>query len=212
MGAFYPFARNHNYKVLDQDPVALGQTVVVAARNSLRMRYALIPYLYTLFYRAHVDGGTVARPLFFEFTGDKTTFGPVSESQFMWGSALMICPVLQSNQTKLSVYLPAGQWYPFTEKLNEKPVISTGEHLVVDAPLDRVHVFIRGGHVLPVMPPKQTTTEMRAHNLTVLVALDSKQVASGEFFWDDGDSMDTVENDRYRLVAMDVRDVSPDNN
>ncbi|CAL1275534.1 unnamed protein product [Larinioides sclopetarius] len=68
LGAFYPFFRNHN--VLgqkDQDPVALGDEVVSASKRAVERRYALNPYLYTLFYRAHLEGSTVVRPLFHEF-------------------------------------------------------------------------------------------------------------------------------------------------
>nr|CAD7408168.1 unnamed protein product [Timema poppensis] len=67
LGAFYPFSRNHNSEEnIPQDPVALGPAVVQAARKSLLTRYSLLPFLYTLFWRAHVDGTTVARPLFFQ--------------------------------------------------------------------------------------------------------------------------------------------------
>lgn len=50
----------------DQDPVAMGSQVVATAKKTLKIRYCFLPYLYTLFYRSHVFGDTVARPLFFE--------------------------------------------------------------------------------------------------------------------------------------------------
>jgi len=50
----------------DQDPVALGPLVIESAKKALLTRYSLLPYLYSLFWRAHIYGETVARPLFFE--------------------------------------------------------------------------------------------------------------------------------------------------
>jgi lysosomal alpha-glucosidase len=67
LGAFYPFSRNHNgLGELDQDPGALGQPVITAAKKALDIRYEILPYYYTLFYKAHKFGHTVARPLHFE--------------------------------------------------------------------------------------------------------------------------------------------------
>ncbi|CAN8026669.1 unnamed protein product, partial [Ixodes persulcatus] len=93
LGAFYPFSRNHNdYDCVDQDPYSMGPLVIEAARTSLRMRYSLLPYLYTLFYRSHVFGETVARPLFFEFPEDPKTHDV--DEQFLWGGSLMFNPAL----------------------------------------------------------------------------------------------------------------------
>ena len=87
-------SRNHNTDDgIDQDPVSLGEDVVSASVKALRIRYSLLPYLYSLFVRAHLSGHPVARPLFFTFPHDKNTYN-VSEQQFMWGDGLMIVPVL----------------------------------------------------------------------------------------------------------------------
>ena len=65
-GAFYPFARNHNAQhMIDQDPGTNPETAA-AAKIALTVRYTLLPYLYTLFYRSHIFGNTVSRPLHHE--------------------------------------------------------------------------------------------------------------------------------------------------
>ena len=75
LGAFYPFARNHNsFWATPQDPGYFGPGFAKNARTVLLVRYTLLPYLYTLFYKAHTTGATVVRPLMHEFTSDKNTW------------------------------------------------------------------------------------------------------------------------------------------
>ena len=100
LGAFYPFSRNHDGdRSIEQDPAILGPVVVEAAKTALLWKYSLLPYLYTLFFRAHTTGDAVVRPLFFEFPTDSKSYE--IESQFMWGSALMIVPMLEVKATSV---------------------------------------------------------------------------------------------------------------
>ena len=70
LGSFYPFSRNHNELTAhDQDP-AVWNSVAQAASKSLKIRYRLLPYLYTLFYDSHTSGSTVVRPLYHELVGN----------------------------------------------------------------------------------------------------------------------------------------------
>ena len=73
------------------------------------IRYSLLPYLYTLFYNANVNGGTVVRSLIHEFPSDKETHQ--IDEQFMWGSHLLITPVINPGQTSVNAYLPVrAKW------------------------------------------------------------------------------------------------------
>ncbi|XP_072858385.2 sucrase-isomaltase, intestinal [Pogona vitticeps] len=100
LGAFYPLSRNHNaLGQKDQDPGVFGIEFARIARSTLQIRYSLLPYLYTLFFEAHVSGNTVARGLMHEFPADLETHG--IDRAFLWGPALMIAPVLQEASAML---------------------------------------------------------------------------------------------------------------
>ena len=97
-GAFYTFSRSHNEisVQVEQDPGVWAENghpeVTDAARNALNVRYKLLPYLYTLFYRSHVFGEMVTRSLAFEYPTDKVALDV--HEQFMWGSSMIISPFL----------------------------------------------------------------------------------------------------------------------
>ncbi|XP_069701371.1 lysosomal alpha-glucosidase-like [Periplaneta americana] len=196
LGAFYPFSRNHNTDDgIPQDPVALGPAVVQSARKSLLTRYSLLPYLYTLFWKAHMDGDTVARPLFFEFPSDVQTYS--IDEQFLWGSALMIIPVLEEGKKEVAAYLPDALWYDFyTLAL----VPASGKQHTLPAPLDTIPLLIRGGSIIPTQAPNMTTTESRKNYFELLIALDKDGLAEGTLYWDDGDSLNSYADRRYNLV------------
>ncbi|XP_050301021.1 lysosomal alpha-glucosidase-like [Anthonomus grandis grandis] len=196
LGAFYPFSRNHNTDDgIPQDPASMGDLVVTSTKNAYAVRYALLPYLYTLFFRAHVFGETVARPLYFEFYKDQETYG--IDKEFLWGGGLLIVPVLEEGATSVLAYLPESIWYDYYSKYF---IESKGEYTNLSAPLDTIPIFIRGGNILPAQQPKQTTTESRKTKIQLLVAPDANGEAFGELFWDDGDSLNTIEEKRYTLI------------
>ncbi|XP_033325789.2 lysosomal alpha-glucosidase [Megalopta genalis] len=194
LGAFYPFSRNHNSDdTIEQDPVAMGELVVRSSKRALEIRYRLLPYLYTLFFRAHKFGDTVARPLFFEFPDDPITVD--IDTQFLWGASLMIAPVLEEKELNVSAYLPQGIWYDYYTK--EALSSDVGQWRMLDAPLDTIPLMIRGGSILSAQKPASTTTASRKNNFELLVALDKNQTAKGELYWDDGDSLDTLEKGQF---------------
>ncbi|RXN35304.1 maltase- intestinal-like protein [Labeo rohita] len=190
VGAFYPFSRNHNAQgYADQDPASYGldSLVMNTSKHYLNIRYTLLPYLYTLFYKAHVNGETVVRPLMHEFYSDSETWAV--HKQFMWGPHLLITPALDPGVTFVEAYIPDAMWYDFERGVK---ITDRKAKISMSIPLDKIGLHLRGGAVLPVQRPDITTTYSRSHPMGLIVALDDNKAASGELFWDDGDSRDTV--------------------
>ena len=192
LGAFYPFSRNHNvWDAYDQDPGVWpggpDSTVARAARSSLMTKYTLLPFLYTLFYHHSVSGATVVRPLWHEFTLDAQTHD--IDTQFMWGSSLLIAPVIEPGVTERSVYLPpASLWYDYYLMTS----VASG-HIIAVSDLHgdnpQVPVFVRGGSILPSQKPGLTTAASRLNDLKLDVFLDEDGLASGDLYLDDGESI-----------------------
>ncbi|XP_029922224.1 maltase-glucoamylase, intestinal [Myripristis murdjan] len=193
VGAFYPFSRNHNaqgYK--PQDPAVFGSRLVESSKHYLNIRYTLLPYLYTLFYKAHTTGETVVRPLLHEFYSDINTWS--LDRQFLWGKHLLITPVLDPGVDMLEAYFPDALWYNY-ETMEALPVRK--QKYTLHLPGDKLGLHIRGGAILPTQRPAVTTTYSRRNPMGLIIALDDNSQAAGELFWDDGDSRETVQNGNY---------------
>ncbi|XP_037332259.2 lysosomal alpha-glucosidase isoform X1 [Pungitius pungitius] len=198
LGAFYPFMRNHNDKSnAPQEPYVFGQKAQAAMRSALNLRYSLLPFLYTLFHHAHTSAATVARPLFMEFPSDDNC--RAIDRQFLWGSSLLISPVLERGAVELAAYLPSGTWYSLH---NGQPFYSKGQYLLLPAPLDTIHAHVREGHIIPQQEPALTTTASRRKPFFLTVALSTGGWAHGDLFWDDGDTLNTSEVGNYCYVIF----------
>ncbi|GAB6030870.1 hypothetical protein CHUAL_007705 [Chamberlinius hualienensis] len=184
LGSFYSFARNHNSQgQIAQDPPSLGEQVVNASVKVLNERYRLLPHLYTLLYQAHTTGSTVIRPLFFEFPSDPQTWNV--SFQFLWGSGLLISPVVYEGDTSVVAYFPAAKWYDYYTGNNVNGVEATS--ITLDAPLDgNIPLHVRGGTIIPTQQPAVTTTISRENPMGLIVAVDDQGKAGGLLYWDDG--------------------------
>ncbi|XP_063298679.1 sucrase-isomaltase, intestinal [Pelobates fuscus] len=202
VGAFYPFSRNHNaenYK--PQDPASFGadSIVVKTSKHYLSIRYSLLPYLYTLFYKAHSIGETVVRPLLHEFYSDTETWA--IDQQFLWGPALLITPILNSGSSNVEAYIPDAVWYDYeTGALAPWRKQKASMYL----PIDKLGLHVRGGYILPTQKPARTTAYSRKNPLGLIVALDESGTAKGQLFWDDGETRDTLKSETYTLYDFSV--------
>ncbi|MBN3305105.1 LYAG glucosidase, partial [Amia calva] len=200
LGAFYPFSRNHNsIDEQAQDPTTFSPLARTAMKEVLLLRYSLFPLLYTLFHHAHLEGRTVARPLLFEFPEDMQTYS--IDRQFLWGSSLLVTPVLDPGVDYVSGYFPKGLWYDFYTGV---AVRSGGEDVKLSAPLDKINLHVREGAVVPTQTPNTTLWISTGNPLRLIVALRDDGSATGDLFWDDGESIDTYETGQYAYIAFNV--------
>uniref|UniRef100_A0A1A8FYD1 P-type domain-containing protein n=1 Tax=Nothobranchius korthausae TaxID=1143690 RepID=A0A1A8FYD1_9TELE len=200
LGAFYPFTRNHNtIGMKPQDPTAFSPLAREAMKQALLLRYSLFPFLYTLFHHAHLHGHTVARPLMFEFPGDVKTYG--IDKQFLWGRSLLVTPVLEPGVDFVGGYFPPGLWFDY---FTGDSVRSKGEELRLDAPLDKINLHLREGSITPTQAPNLTLWISSGQPLHLVSALSDDGSATGDLFWDDGESLDTYETNQYTYIVFSV--------
>lgn len=152
LGALTPFCRCHNIAgAAPKYPWSFGPTVEAIARQALKWRYRLLPYLYTAFQRSSETGEPVQRPLFFDFPDDPNAAD--RDDQFLLGDALLVAPVLALGDRRRRVYLPERAWLDWhTDEL-----VGPGTH-TVDAPLERIPVFARAGAVIPLFEQAPEST------------------------------------------------------
>lgn len=144
VGAFQPFFRAHSVvNSRDAEPWSFGEEVEQIARNYVKLRYQLLPYFYSLFHEASIDGLPVNRSLAFDYPHEAKTYE--YEHQFMLGDNLLIAAV-ESTKDFVKVWLPAGFWYNFwTGEL-----IEGNQEIVVDCPIWKLPVFAKAGAILPM--------------------------------------------------------------
>ncbi|XP_031575111.1 lysosomal alpha-glucosidase-like [Actinia tenebrosa] len=204
LGAFYPFSRNHNtINAKPQDPAAFGDSFAAMARTVLLMRYQLLPYLYTLFVEASLSGKTVATPLFFEFPKDSNTLA--IDQQFLWGSSLLITPVLQQGASSVTGYFPDATWYDAYEGAKLQQQGSGGQqHTLNCSMLCNTPLHIRGGSIFPVQQAAITTVESRKNPFGLVVAKSGVDgvPAKGILHVDDGESLDAFTKAPFLSVSF----------
>jgi len=150
---FQPNMRAHGSRNFNE-VWSYGKQAEPILEKFLRLRYELMPYIYSLGYRAHETGAPFMRGLFMDFGNDPHTADIGDE--FMFGPALLIAPIVEQGQTTRDVYLPAGtDWYDFWT--NQR--VRGGQTIHADAPIDRIPIFVRAGSILPMGAPILSTNE-----------------------------------------------------
>lgn len=166
--------------------------VTGAIRSAIELRYRLMPYLYTLLWQAHADDEPMLRPTFLDHQHDKQTFEECDE--FLLGHDLLVASVVEAQSRTRSLWLPENThgWYDY----DSKAWYSGGQWITVDAPLEKLPLFVRAGAGLPVSSHlqyvnPQRDTERELHLFPTL----GQAVSNGLIFEDDGESWGYTKGD-----------------
>jgi alpha-D-xyloside xylohydrolase len=153
---FQPNMRAHGSRNFNE-VWSYGKQAEPILEKYLRLRYQLMPYIYSLGYFSHQTGAPFMRGLFMDFGGDPNVANIGDE--FMFGPALLIAPVTEQGRTSREVYLPAGtDWYNFWT--NQR--VHGGQRITVSAPIDTLPIFVRAGSMLPLGAPILSTDQKQA--------------------------------------------------
>jgi alpha-D-xyloside xylohydrolase len=151
-GTFCPIFRTHGHRPHNElwsfdkvEPILVSYD---------KLRYRLMPYIYSLAWKVTSEDYTIQRPLVMDWRTDPKTWN--LGDQFMFGPALLVNPVLKADATRRSVYLPAAAaWYDFWTGKS----LTGGQEIEADAPLDRMPLFVRAGSIVPMGPQIEYATQ-----------------------------------------------------
>ena len=165
-GCFVPLYRAHGQwplrEVWNIAPADHPAYKTIVAYDKLR--YRLMPYLYSMAGMVHLKDYTMMRGLVMDFNGDEKVLD--IKDQWMFGSALMACPVGEYQKYSREVYLPKQKgWYDFYTGAYH----AGGQTIVADAPYDKIPVFIPEGAILPIGPEMQWSDEKKPELIDLYV-------------------------------------------
>lgn len=183
VGVFSPFMRVHaEFGSPDKEPWSFDKQHEAINKRAIELRYELLPCIYNVMQQASENGIPAMRPLFLEYPEDEAT--AAIDDEFLFGSDLLVAPVLREGATERSVYLPKGDWYDYWTGRRYVGGATTN----VPVSLDTLPLFVRGGAFVFRQPVVQHTGQMPGNPLHVLVA--PAEDSDSTFYEDDGASLD----------------------
>jgi alpha-D-xyloside xylohydrolase len=163
-GTFSPIFRVHGTRTTDQNELwSYGAEVQAILTNFDRLRYELMPYIYSVAWKVTNENYTLMRPLVMDFRTDNRAKNV--GDQFMFGPSIMVAPVTEPGAKTRHLYLPAGTWYDFWTGQR----LQGGDSIDASAPIESMPLFVRAGSIVPIGPDVQYAAEKPADPIELRV-------------------------------------------
>ncbi len=172
LGIFNPLMRNHSaLGTRDQEFYRFENRN--AFRNLLKLRYALVPYLYSEYIKSIEKDEMMFRPLAFDYRGDR--FAEAVEDQLIVGESIMIAPVYESNSIGRMVYVPEDMLGVSFRSERDYTIKSYRKgHYFIEIPIDEVVIFIKKNKVLPLVDSADCTAHLDYSTLRFIGDIEGK--------------------------------------
>ena len=188
---------------IKDEPVAETQvfdkTILPGIQKAILMRYSLSLYLYSLYFEASLHGGTVVRPVLFEFMEEQSVYFP---HQVMLGSGLLAIFSMFEKTEEVLAYFPKATWFNLQ---NGNKEVGKADSKNIDLG-NRYNLYIREGFVIPLVNSEgaRRISHIREKGLIIIIALNEMMRAKGVFYVDDGISADTLKTKKFTKVIIEA--------
>lgn len=208
---FTPIFRPHGTALFELDksafsfpsePALIEEPWRTYAKETVRLRYALLPYNYTLAYNQAAKGEPLVAPLYYYYPNDSLAVN--IEDEFMWGANILVAPVLKKGAVERQLYLPGGNWYVLNNPSN-KIADTSMYHLTVNvkAPINETPVFVKAGSFIPMIVPSngRNSKSFTTDSLTIQYYFD-KQASQYSFYDDDGNNKHSISDKLFERITF----------
>ena len=202
-GVFSPILRLHCAHENPEEgnlrmPWIYGGEATSLVRDYVKLRYRLIPYLYTYAHVAHESGLPIVRPLYVEFPELEKAYSCPGE--YLFGDEMLVAPMTDSTGSR-EIYFPPGEWIDYFTR----EVYKGNQSVSYDCPLDRIPLFVRSGSIIPMASDMLSSNEKPLDHLVVDVY--GPRAAEFSLYEDDGESLAYLDGEsaETRLLFSGVR-------
>jgi len=188
LGTFMPYFRGHSDKRCKRrEPWLYPKKPFELVKNSIKERYKLLPYWYTIFEDHCRNAVPLMRPIWLDLENTDLETVMNEQEKFMLGDALLVHPILDPGVYTLKNSLEGlqGRWYDYYTR---KEVQSQEE---IDVGVERIGCFVKGGKVVPTFDTRsymKSTKEVRESNIHLIIGLDENEKSQGRMYFDDGET------------------------
>lgn len=197
-GVFQPIYRPHAQEDVPSEPIFRESKTKALVKQSIELRYQLLPYNYTLVFENNQKGTPLMRPLFFDEPTNTVALN--SKTTYLWGNEILVSPVVKPLIKQQEVYFPTNSnWFNFYT--DEK--VEGGQTLAVNLVEESIPTYVRGGAFIPMIKTIQNTTQYNLSEFDLHFYFDENvNESNGTLYNDDGKTPNAFEKGKYEILSF----------